>query len=130
MGKEHTFYDYTEEGDNVVHAWLNTLPVKVKQKLNRLLEHLEALPVGSWKRPVVETLTGECDGLFEIRTSRSGIRYRLLGWHGPVRRRPTLLHGFAKKGAKVPPAECSTALARKELVESDHHTFRQLHRYD
>ena len=115
MGAEFTFYDY-REATNLVHDWLNTLPVPVKAKLNNRLLYLEALGPGQWNRPLVETLTGTCSGLFEVRASRAHIQYRLLGCHGPGDRDPTLLYGFIKTGRRVLKADCDKALARKRLV--------------
>lgn len=129
MGAEFTFYDY-REGTNLVHDWLNTLPIAVKEKVNRRLLHLEALGPGQWSRPLVETLTGACSGLFEVRTSRAHIQHRLLGCHGPGDREPTLLYGFIKAGRKVPKADCDKALARKGLVYGSVISYREQHRYD
>lgn len=129
MGSEFTFYDYVE-GTNLVHEWLNTLPVSVRVKLNNRLLHLEAVGPGEWRRSLVDTLTGACKGLFEVRTSREGIQYRLLGCHGPGRREPTLLYGFIKPGKEVLRAHCHKALARKELVYASVGSHREQHRYD
>ena len=111
MGAEFTFYDY-REGTNLVHDWLNTLPIPVKAKLNKWLLYLEATALGQWKRPQVETLTGACSGLFEVRASRGHIQYRLLGCHGPGDRGPTLLYGFIKTVRRVSKAHGDEALAR------------------
>lgn len=129
MGGEFTFYDYVE-GTNLVHDWLNTLPVSVKAKFNKWLLHLEAVGLGKWKRRLVDTLTGTCKGLFEIRVSREGIQYRLLGCHGPGDRKPTLLYGCIKPDKKVRRSDCDKALARKERVYANAESYREQHRYD
>jgi hypothetical protein len=129
MGSEFTFYDYVE-GTNSVHDWLNTLPVSVKAKLNKWLLHLEAVGPGEWKRPFVDTLTGTCSGLFEVRASKAGMQYRLLGCHGPGRFTPTLLHGCTKTDRKVPKSDCDEALARKERVYANAESYRERHRYN
>jgi len=129
VGAEFTFYDY-REGTNLVHDWLNTLPVPVKAKLNNRLLYLEALGPGQWNRPLVETLTGACSGLFEVRTSRAHIQYRLLGCHGPGDREPTLLYGFIKTVRRVSKAHGDEALARKERVYASAGSHREQHRYD
>lgn len=56
MGTEFTFYDYIEEGVNLIHAWFEDQPAAIKAKFNKWLLHLEALPPGEWKRPLVDTL--------------------------------------------------------------------------
>lgn len=127
MGTEYTFYDYMEEGRNLIHAWLQELPRPVKAKFNKWLLHLEGVGPGKWKRGLVDTLTDDCDGLFEIRVQRSRINYRILGCHETGERTPTLLHGFIKAGAKVPKAQCQMALTRKENVRGDLDGSRELH---
>lgn len=129
MGSAFTFYDYVE-GTNLVHDWLNTLPVSVKVKLNKRLFHLEAVGPGEWRRSFVDTLTGTCKGLFEVRTSKAHIQYRLLGCHGPGDRKPTLLYGCTKTDKKVPKSDCDRALARKERVYANAESYREQHRYD
>ena len=129
MGTEYIFYDYMEEEENLIHTWLQAIPAVVKAKFNNWLLHLEGVGPGDWKRPYVDSLTGDCHGLFEIRVQRSRINYRILGCHETGVRTPTLLHGFIKAGAKVPKAECETALARKENVRGDLDGNRELHDY-
>jgi len=126
MGSEFTFYDFVE-GTNLIHDWLDTLPIGVKAKFNKWLLHLEGLGPGEWRRPLVDYV---CGGLFEIRTSQNHIQYRLLGCHGPGDRRPTLLHGFIKPGKKVLDVDCNTALTRMKLVHADADSYREEHRYD
>lgn len=132
MGTEFTFYDYKEGDDNLIRSWMNSrdVPKGAKQKLNRRLLHLEALPKGEWKRPFVDTLTGVCDGLFELRASLGGIQYRLLGHHGPGGKTPTLLHGFIKEDDKISERDCDIARARLERVYGDTDKSREIHRYD
>jgi phage-related protein len=126
MGSEFTFYDFVER-TNLIHDWLDTLPVPVKVKFNKRLLHLEALGPGQWRRPFVDHVR---EGLFEIRASQNHIQYRLLGCHGPGDRRPTLLHGFIKPGRKVLDTDCTIALARMALVHADADSYREEHRYD
>ncbi|MBI4311361.1 MAG: type II toxin-antitoxin system RelE/ParE family toxin, partial [Chloroflexi bacterium] len=113
------------------HAWLNgrEVPKDVKAKLANRLLHLEATRLGDWKRPLVDTLTGHCQGLFEIRTAKARIQYRILGCHGPGTRTPTLLYGFIKRGDKVPDKDCDEALARKARVETNTIGHRVQHDY-
>jgi hypothetical protein len=132
MGSEFTFYDYYDTVDgvrvNVIHTWLETLPVEVRVKFKNWLLHLEGIPGGQWQRPLVDTLTGTCAGLFEIRAKRSRIQYRILGSHrtGQI---PILLHGFIKPGARVPPSECFEALNRLARVNSNAAQYAGIHDY-
>jgi len=129
MGTEHTFYDYVEDGENLIRTWLAAQPPPVKAKFTNWLLHLEATPPGKWSRPYVDTLTDDCEGLFEVRVMVSRIQYRLLGCHDTGDRTPTLLHGFTKPGNKVPKAYCDTALERKETVRGDLRSHRAVHDY-
>ena len=129
MDTEFTFYDYVEEEENLIHAWLQELPKSVRAKFNKWLLHLEGVGPGEWKRGLVDTLTGDCDGLFEIRVQRSRTNYRILGCHETGERTPTLLYAFIKAGAKVPMADCQTALTRKENVSGDLDGSREVHDY-
>jgi hypothetical protein len=130
VGAEFTFYDYKEGDTNLVHDWVDTLPIKVKAKVTKFLLHLEAVAPGQWSRPFVDTLTGACSGLFEVRVPYKGMQYRLVGCHGPGDREPTLLYGFIKPGRKVPKTDCERALIRKGLVYGDVVSHRERHRYD
>jgi hypothetical protein len=127
MGAEYTFYDYVEDGVNVIHLWLNGEGKAAKAKFNNWLGYLEATPPGGWTRPYVDTLTGVCAGLFEIRVGLKGLQYRILGSHMGGDRTPTLLHCFIKPDAKVEPIECDRAKARKAKVEADRSKFRVEH---
>ena len=131
MGVEHTFYDYiNESGVNTISDWLNSIPKSVKVKFNNWLGHLEGINQGSWKRPLVETLTeGECDGLFEVRAKLSRQQFRIIGYHGPGVGTPTLLWGFIKSGSRVSQADCRIAHNRRLIVESNPNKYRGEHNY-
>lgn len=117
MGLFWTFYDYVDEdGDNSIHRWLNTEGKEAKAKFNLWIRHLEATEPGRWCRPLVDTLTDECQGLFEIRVKVAGMNYRLLGFHGPGQCEPTLALGSLKNTPKVPPENCKRALVIKDIV--------------
>ena len=119
MGKELNFFDYVDaSGANKIKAWLNGPGRAVKAKLNTWLRHLEATPPGQWKRPLVDTLTDECAGLFEVRASKSHVQYRILGFHGPGRREATLALGTSKPGKVVQIGDCREALIVKKIVEA------------
>lgn len=129
MGSEYTFYDYLASGKvNPIRVWLDTIPIVVKEKLNRRLFHLEGTK--QWVRPLVDTLTdGDCAGLFEIRASFSRKQYRILGCHGLGQGTPTLLHTFTKQGNRVPESECSEALMKRTEIEANPTERRVEHNY-
>lgn len=130
MGSEFTFYDYINEaGENVVHDWLNGPGTPAKAKFTQWLLFLEATPPGAWTRPLVDTLTDQCQGLFEIRTRIARVRYRLIGCHGPGTRSPTLLYGIIKKASRVQVSDCQEALSRKRKAETNPNKHRREHDY-
>ena len=120
MGFYWTFYDYVDEnGENLINRWLNNEGKKAKSKFNSWIRHLEGTAPGKWKRPLIDTLTDDCEGLLEIRAIQSGINYRLLVFHGPDQCRPTLALGIIKQTDKVPPEDCKRTLRIKEIVDGD-----------
>lgn len=128
MSSQFTFYDYLDDdGCNVIHEWLQSVPKGAKVKLNKRLVHLEATPPGQWKRPLVDTLDGHCKGLIEVRASLAGQQYRILGAHFGEDRKPTLLHCFIKIDDKVSDKDCDRALERKSKVLADPTKHRVVH---
>ena len=122
------FWDY-KPNDNVIRAWLDTLPKQAKQKFNNGLLHLAALPLGSWQRPIVDTLTDECAGLFEIRVRLGRVRYRLLRYNDGRPAQATRLHGFTTPNDKVDPTQCQEAYRRRDHLEQNPEERRVLHDY-
>lgn len=130
MGAEFTFFDYVNaSGVNAIRAWMDGPGRAARAKLNTWLGHLEATAPGEWKRPIVDTLTGECFGLFEIRASIAHRQYRILGFHGPRQREATLAIGIVKSGKVVPIGDCQEALRIKETVEAQPDDRRQRHEF-
>ena len=128
MGREFTFFDHVgEDGVNTIKAWLNGPGRAVKAKLNAWLSHLESTTPGQWKRPMVDTLTGECVGLFEIRAGIARQQYRILGFHGPGQREATLAIGIIKAGKAVSIGDCREALSIKEIIEAQPADRRERH---
>lgn len=121
MGTEFTFFDYIDaSGDNVIRAWLQQQGVKVEAKFDNWIKYLEATPRGSWTRPLVDTLSGDCQGLIEIRVGLAKVQYRLLGFHGPNRKEVTLVLGAKEKERRLdPPSACQQALLRRDEILAD-----------
>ncbi len=97
MGTEFTFYDYVEnDGTNPILDWLNSLGLKGRLKFNVTIDHLAATPKGEWRRPWVDTLTGDCDGFFEIRRTVARVEQRLIGFHHPISAEEIILEPLTK----------------------------------
>lgn len=121
MGSEFTFYDYVEDGQNLIHDWIITEAKPVRLKITQFVNHLEGTGKGHWARPMADTLTGYCDGLFEMRPKKGNIQYRILGYHGPNTNKGqvTLLLGFIKSGGQVPKWACDEARRRIGKIGTD-----------
>ena len=129
MGAEFTFYDYVDsQGNNAIRAWLDGVGLKAKARFTMLIAQLEATPPGDWGRPVVDTLHGDCAGLFEIRAKVVDVQYRLLGFHGPGQRALTLVAGAIERSDRFEPRDTpQIAQARKAEVENDAAIHRKPH---
>ncbi|MBI4298923.1 MAG: type II toxin-antitoxin system RelE/ParE family toxin [Chloroflexi bacterium] len=131
MGSEFTFYDYIDDtGSNTIHSWLNSIDIRAKEKLNKRLLYLEGTSHGNWKRPLVDTLTDDCAGLFEVRARLQGQQYRILGSHSIGQKTPTLLYAFIKKGDRVPADACQEAFRREAEISSSINKHRVVHNYE
>ena len=131
MDAEFTIYDYlNHQGHNVIRDWLNEAGPGVKARFTILIGLLEATPPGQWTRPVVGSLTGDCEGLFEIRAKVQRVQYRLLGFYGTGRREVTLVVGARKSNNRwVPLSIPDTAQRRKADVTNDPVRFRTVHEF-
>lgn len=130
MGSEFTFYDYVDEdGVNVISAWLTGQGPRARAKFNQVIFHLEATPKGQWRRPIVDTLGGDCSGLFEIRSFVNGKQLRLLGFHQPGHRKEvTLVFGTEEKGGEFNPAStCQQAQWRRQKAIFSPRARRRVH---
>ena len=96
MGLEFTFHEYIDAwGRSFVGAWLrDDVPPMVRQKFNEQFGYLEGTPRTQWSMPYVRPVG---DGLLEARVQWDKRLYRILLTHTPGRK-PTLLHGFVKRG--------------------------------
>ena len=129
MGSEFTFYDYVDGDRNAIRDWLydeREVSKKARAKFQNGMLNLEGWPPPWPERPYYARLDGQCDGLFELRVPLDK-QYRILGFH--FGRTPTLLHCFVKSGARVPPAECERANAKRARVMADPAKYRVEHYY-
>jgi putative component of toxin-antitoxin plasmid stabilization module len=102
-----TFRDYlAADGTNEILAWLNGLNDKrAKIKINAKIRHLEA--VRTFREDDAKKLEGH-EGLWELRVSLAGIKYRPLFCHGPNSGDLTLLIGAVEKNNRFDPREAPT----------------------
>jgi hypothetical protein len=114
---EWRFYDYVDATKkNLIWLWLNQeVPRLVKAKFNNNILYLQTSLPDEWRMPLVRRLTGECDGLWEIRTEFQKVQYRVILFREG--RNVTLLAGATEKEGKfVPQSTCATAQKRRGEV--------------
>ena len=117
-----TFFDFVEDGENCIAIWINRelAPSEirnVKKKLNTRLDYMAAIV--HWDERFAKMLSGDCDGLFEVRFRIGRTQYRPLGCFGPGDQEVTLLIGAKEvNGHFRPLSACTTAQHRKALVMS------------
>jgi len=137
MGSQYTFYDYiNSQGENETLQWLKSIGGrgkdrdKLKAKFAVKLLYLEGTHPSNWQRPFIDSLSGECSGLYEIRAEFNKVQYRLIGFHNHERATGTLVFGAKEIGDKFdPPDTCRRAQAIKTLVESNPTKYRSAHDY-
>jgi len=103
----------TENGNDVISEWIDSLENKAKLKVYRLIESLRIHGI-QLKFPHVRPL-GE--KLFELRTEDSKGTYRII-YFAHTGKRFVLLNGFTKKQQITPKSELDLAEKRmKEYLE-------------
>jgi len=121
-----TFFDFVSaRGENVIEAWLATIPWQARDEIN--VQLLLLRNVQNLNRPAVGHLQGpECRGLIEIRVTSKRQRYRPLAYVEPEANQVTLLVGAKEKGGKLEPKDaCATAWRRIDDINSGRGTIRE-----
>lgn len=114
--KYWTFLDYVNgRGENVTARWRSELPAKARAKIDARVRYLEAM---RFHEPhILKPLSGDCDGLLELRVVFAGVQYRPICFKGPRDREITILIGAIEKGHRLrPPDACQTAKDRARSV--------------
>ncbi len=114
------FLDYVDPGgQNAIKLWLDSLPTKVKARINTRLQHLAGLDVLSDTR-YTEKLSGKYSNLIEIKIEANNVQYRPLAFYGPERWQITILFPAEERSDRFePPGACDTALRRRIEVQAE-----------
>ena len=99
-------YYETADGKKPASDFIDSLPIKSRQKVLRSIELLRALGV-QLKRPYTDDLR---DGIHELRTQFGSNQYRVL-YFFMVGDKAILTNGFTKKTMKVPDSEIDLAIS-------------------
>lgn len=123
------FFDFVSaRGENVIEAWLASIPWQARDEIN--VQLLLLRNVQSLHRPAVGHLQGpECRGLIEIRVTFQRQRYRPLAYFGPGEGQVTLLVGAKEKGGTFEPKDaCAIAWRRVNDINTGRGSIRE-HKY-
>lgn len=123
-----TFRDFIDSrGNNVIHIWLGGQPVRARAKINARLLLLAGARF--LREPYAKKLSGECEGLIELRIEFRMVQYRPLACYEPRDGDITLLLGaFERNNRLDPPSACATARARMRLIHDKDRTCE--HKFD
>jgi hypothetical protein len=107
--------------ENVIKAWLSSLPPKAKAKINARLRHLAVAQ--QWPRHWVKKIHGY-EYIYELRVVLFGIQYRPLGCYGPRKDEFTFVIGAIEQGDRITPpdafriavARCADVLSERSAV--------------
>lgn len=112
------FLDYiAPDGENVVEAWQKSIGGGATAKFLSRIQYLRSS--GDFMRPAWGKLSGDCDGLYEIRFEYKKVQYRPLCCFGPGPKQVTILAGATKKSDKTgqrfdPSNACAAAHRRMQ----------------
>ena len=114
-----TFKDCVAGGSNVIDEWLSRQPDEVRAHFFDDFRYLANSPIADWEMPRVRLLRGEFRDLIEFRVTEERIKYRIVGFFGPMRGQVTLCSGFTHSQSEASQLqEKRRALRRKQHIET------------
>ena len=93
--------------------------LKVQARFLSRLRTLSALPEREWHEGYFKKLSGNCEGLGEIRFKANGVQQRPLGFKSGPHEFTILFWAREKNGRFVPHSACKQSLRRKAEVVAD-----------
>ena len=121
-----TFYDFLDSrGNNLIRAWLDSLPIKAAAKIDARILFMRS--IRDWPPQYVSAFKGWPD-VYELRVSWRGLQLRPIFFYGPAQGEATLVLGAIEKG-RLPRRVLENADANRKVVQSDRrriteHVFR------
>lgn len=115
-----TFRTYvSRRGTDEIRAAYDWAGKEVQGRFLARLRTLANLPLREWNENYCKKLSGECEGLWEIRFKGARVQHRPLGYHSADGEFTILLWAREKDHRFVPPNACEQALQRKSEVLAD-----------
>lgn len=109
-----------QDGKPISEKWLKEATSELKAAFFLRMIALTKLPADGWDRPDVGQLRhGDCKGLFEIVLKANKIQHRPIGYFSGNQEFTFLAFAEERDNKFVPPNICSTAQARKALIENE-----------
>lgn len=115
-----------KEGGGDVKATYDSGSKQLKAKFLSRLKILAALPITEWVEPYVKQLSGECDGLSEIRFIADGVQQRPLGYRSGQHEFTLLFWATEKNNKFVPLSACQKAQKRRLEAEGNEELVHDL----
>ena len=120
MGQSWAFRCYrSERGVDEVRAWYQSQPPEVQGKFLSRLRTLGQLQPHQWREPYFRWLTGECEGLGEIRFEVRRVQHRPLGFEGPGLIFTLVMCAREVNDRFVPRGACRTGLGRMAEISNN-----------
>jgi hypothetical protein len=106
------YYDAKGRKGDIKSTFANG-STQLKARFKSRLLILSQLPKNEWHAEYCKALSGEADGLWELRFKADGLMQRPLGFHSDHNEFTLIFWAIEKSGKFVPKSACQTALAWK-----------------
>jgi len=117
-----TFYDFLDRrGNNLIRAWIDSLPEKAAAKIDVRIIYMQATK--TWPEVYVSSLKGWPD-LRELRIVCAGEQFRPIFFYGPAQGEVTIVLGAKEKG-HLPPGALERADENRKIVLADRKRIRK-----
>src|SRR5713226_93598 len=111
--RDWKFWDFRQNGEDVIDTWLATLSDRAQEMFNALLKNNRkvANPIDWLGLKPLKGGDPQKERIWELRFSADNFQYRVLGYFGPGKREATLLLGcYHKQRVYKPPNALTTAV--------------------
>lgn len=112
---------------DVIEAAYEGKSLEAQAAFDNAIHFLAQRKAHEWREPHTKKLSGECDGLVEIRFEADKVQQRPIGYYGPARGQFTILIWATEKNGRFEPrTACSIAQRRRGEVDADPKAFSRI----